>query len=222
MKRVAIAELLDTDSGTPEEVASSLRDLRNINRWFGGISSNVAMLEQVAAKLHASKLSMLEVAAGSGELSGLIAERLAKKSIQLKVTLLDRARSHLNSNSHGIVGDALALPFADSSFDIVSSNLFVHHLAPEQLLQFAREGLRVCRSAFLINDLIRSRLHLALAYMGLPLFRSRVTRHDAPASVRQAYTPDEIRSLFSKLTSSVEIQHHYLFRMSIKLWKAHV
>ena len=222
MKRVTIAELLDTDSGTAEEVASSIRDLRNINRLFGGISSNVAMLEQVAAKLKTPQLSMLEVAAGSGELSHLVAERLAKKNIQLEVTSLDRVRSHLNGNSNSVVGDALALPFADSSFDVVTSNLFVHHLAPEQLLQFAQEGLRVSRSAFLINDLIRSPLHLAFVYMGMPLFRSRLTRHDAPASVRQAYTPNEIRSLFSKLRSSVEIQHHFLFRMSIKLWKAHV
>lgn len=222
MKRVAIAELLDTDSGTPDEVTSSLRDLRNINRWFGGISSNVAMLEQVAAKLQTSQLSVLEVAAGSGELSGLVADRLTRKGIKLQITLLDRVRSHMNSNSHGIIGEALALPFVDSSFDVVSSNLFVHHLAPEQLLQFAQEGLRVCRGAFLINDLIRSPLHLALVYLGLPLFRSRLTWHDAPASVKQAYTPDEIRSLFSKLTTSIEIQHHYLFRMGIKLWKAHV
>jgi 2-polyprenyl-3-methyl-5-hydroxy-6-metoxy-1,4-benzoquinol methylase len=222
MKRVAIAELLDTDSGTPEEIASSIRDLRNINRWFGGISSNVAMLEEVAARLNVSRLSMLEVASGSGELSSLVANRLAQKGIQIQITLLDRVRSHLNGSSHGILGDALALPFADSSFDVVSSNLFVHHLAPEELFQFAQEGLRVCSSAFLINDLVRGPLHLALVYMGLPLFRSRLTWHDAPASVRQAYTPEEIRSLFSNLTSSVEIQHHYLFRMSIKLWKSHV
>jgi 2-polyprenyl-3-methyl-5-hydroxy-6-metoxy-1,4-benzoquinol methylase len=222
MKRVAIAELLDTDSGTPEEVASSIRDLRNINRWFGGISSNVAMLEQVSAKLNTSKLTMLEVAAGSGEVSKLVAKRLARKNIALQVTSLDRVRSHLNGNSHGVVGDALALPFTDSSFDVVTSNLFVHHLAPEQLLQFAEEGVRVCRAAFLINDLVRSPLHLGLVYMGMPLFRSRLTRHDAPASVRQAYMPDEVRSLFSKLTTSAEIQQHYLFRMSIKLWKAHV
>ena len=37
MKRVAIAELLDTDCWHAGEVASSLGDLRRINRWFGGV-----------------------------------------------------------------------------------------------------------------------------------------------------------------------------------------
>src|SRR5947199_5866128 len=37
----------------------------------------------------------------------------------------------------------------------------------------------------LINDLVRSWLHLAFVYTGMPLYRSRLTRHDAPASVRQ-------------------------------------
>jgi hypothetical protein len=62
MKRVAIDELLDTDSGSPEEVASSIRDLVNINRWFGGISSGAAMLKKVAAKLNRSRISVREVA----------------------------------------------------------------------------------------------------------------------------------------------------------------
>ena len=39
MKRVAIPELLDTDSGTPAEIATALSDLKHINQWFGGISA---------------------------------------------------------------------------------------------------------------------------------------------------------------------------------------
>ena len=35
MKREVIAELLDEDLGTPQEIASSLDDLRHINGWFG-------------------------------------------------------------------------------------------------------------------------------------------------------------------------------------------
>ena len=60
------------------------------------------------------------------------------------------------------------------------------------------EGLRVCRVAVLINDLVRDGLHLSLVYAGLPLYRSRLTRHDAPASVRQAYTPAEMQPCWRK------------------------
>ena len=222
MKRVAIDELLDTDSGSPEEVASSIRDLVNINRWFGGISSGAAMLEKVAAKLNRSRLSVLEVASGSGEVSRLVAERLAKKDIKLDLTLMDRAPSHLGNHFPRVAGDAVAIPFRDNSFDVVSCNLFAHHLSPPQLLQFAREGVRVSRAVFLINDVVRNPLHLALVYAGLPLFRSRLTWHDAPASVRQAYTIAEMREMLRSVpNASLDISRHYLFRMNLQLWKLH-
>ena len=78
------------------------------------------------------------------------------------------------------------------------SNLVAHHFEPEVVERVACEALRVARVAVLINDVIRSRVHLALTYAGLPLFRSRLTWHDAPASVRRAYTLEEMRSIVSR------------------------
>ena len=119
-----------------------------------------------------------------------------------------------------MVGDALALPFRDGSFDLVSSELFVHHLSPDQVIQFVREGLRVCRRAFLINDLIRDPLHLALAYAGFPLYRSRITRNDAPASVRQAYTVEEMCGMIGQAGAArMEMDTCFLYRMGVIVWK---
>jgi ubiquinone/menaquinone biosynthesis C-methylase UbiE len=220
MQRVALSELLDTDSGTPAEIAASLADLRRINRWFGGVSTSLWMLRQVAGELGVSSISSLEVAAGSGYVPETCRRRLEPSGLQLSLTLLDRAASHLGSSAAAVVGDALTLPFPDASFDVVSSNLFAHHLAPEQLVRFLNEALRVCRHAVLINDLIRHPLHLALVYAGFPLYRSRLTRHDAPASVRQAYTLQEMGELLGQTTAArVEVHRHYLFRMGVIAWK---
>jgi ubiquinone/menaquinone biosynthesis C-methylase UbiE len=220
MKRVATAELLDTDSGTPAEIADSLSDLCQFNRWLGGVNTTRSMIQHVAAELSVQSLSLLEVAAGSGYVPEMARQRLEDQGLRLDVTLLDRAPSHLNGTRRAVVGDALALPFPESSFDLVSSTLFAHHLAPEPLVQFFNEALRVCRSAVLVNDLVRHPLHLGLVYLGSPLYQSRMTRHDAPASVRQAYTPDEMRGLLAKTTAGrVEISRHYLFRMGVIAWK---
>jgi ubiquinone/menaquinone biosynthesis C-methylase UbiE len=114
----------------------------------------------------------------------------------------------------------MALPFRDNSFDIVGSSLFVHHLEPEEIVRFATESLRVARHAFLIHDLMRHPLHLALSYLGFPLYRSRITRHDAPASVRRAYTVGEIREILGQLhAEKIEIKTFYLFRMGVIVWK---
>lgn len=220
MKRQPSLELLDSDAGTPAEVAGTLRDLKMFNQVFGGVRTSEKLVQRALARKPGQNASLLEVAAGAGFVPARIRERLSSQ-LDLKITLLDRARTHLNGSNRAIAGDACALPFADSSFDLVSCNLFVHHLAPEEIQRFAREALRVCRVAFLINDLVRDPVHLALTYAGFPLYRSRITRNDAPASVRQAYTPGELLELLQPFTPQpLQISRHYLYRMGIIAWKA--
>ena len=223
MRRTVIPELLDSDCGTAAEVAGSLADLRGFNRRYGGISTTQAMVERVAEQCRVSSLSLLEVAAGSGDVPTAVSNRL-EGQVRVQVTLLDRAASHLRNGeppvAPAVVGDALALPFRDGSFDVVSCGLFAHHLSPEEVVQFVKEGLRVCTTAVLINDLVRHPIHLALVYAAIPLYRSRLTRHDAPASVRAAYTPSEMRELIARTSAvRVEISRHYLFRMGVVAWK---
>jgi len=220
MKRIPQQELLDTDAGTPAEVASTLADLRMFNRWFGGVAVTTRLVDRVVEKTKSESLSLLDVAAGAGYVPHLVRDQLAHRGFRLEVTLLDRAASHVGNGGGSVVGDALALPFRDSSFDLVCSELFVHHLSPDQIVEFVREGLRVCRRALLINDLIRDPLHLALAYAGFPLYRSRLTRNDAPASVRQAYTLDEMQAMLRRAgVARMETSTHYLYRMGVIAWK---
>jgi ubiquinone/menaquinone biosynthesis C-methylase UbiE len=220
MKRVATAELLDSDAGTATEIADALQDLRGFNQRFGGVSATQEMIKKVARRTARNQLSLLEVAAGSGYVARTVRERMQIHGINLSVTLLDRARSHLGNGAAALVADALALPFPDSSFDLVSCNLFVHHLSPAGCNVFFGEALRVCRKAVLVNDLVRDFIHLTLVYAASPFFRSRITRHDAPASVRQAYTEAEMRSMLGSAgASQVEIDRYFLFRMGVVAWK---
>jgi ubiquinone/menaquinone biosynthesis C-methylase UbiE len=241
MQRVDAPEILDSDACSPADVEATLRDLGRVNRWFGGVTTTQKMVERVAQISGVRHFSLLEVASGSGEVPETVRQRLARRGIALDVTLLDRAWSHLPSGnraggnhagrnhlsgSHGVVADTLALPFGDGAFDLVSCNLFAHHLNAQQLAQFVREGLRVSRKSLLINDLIRHPLHLVLAFAGFPLMRSRVAWLDGLTSVRRAYVPDEIRSLlasaFSQAAAQVEISRNYLFRMGVIVWKGPV
>jgi ubiquinone/menaquinone biosynthesis C-methylase UbiE len=220
MKRVPCAELLDSDEGTTEEVSASLADLRNINRWFGGIATTESMVTRVAGTLGSRQLSLLDVASGQGYVPKAVRERIRFQGIALDVTLSDRSASHLDHSLPAIAADVLSLPFPDNSFDVVHSALFMHHLAPNQIVTCVRESLRVARKAVLINDVVRHGLHLLLVYLGLPLFGSRLTHHDAPASVRQAYTIGEMREMLRKIPEArVDVRKHYLFRMGVIVWK---
>jgi SAM-dependent methyltransferase len=218
MRRRPTTELLDSDAGTAFEVAASLRDLRWFNRWFGGVSTVRNLLRIAIAGSSGQELSVLDVAAGEGYLARRMHEEFRHQGVRLQFALLDRSTAHLppNGTIPKIAGEALNLPFRPASFDFVLTSLFVHHLAPDDAVRFAQEALRVCRSAVLVHDLIRHPLHLMLAYAGVPFYRSRITRNDAPASVWQAYTAEEMRGFFHQAgAADVEIRTHYLYRMGV-------
>jgi SAM-dependent methyltransferase len=221
MRRVNTPEILDSEECPPQEVAVSLRDLSRINRWFGGVSTTRKLIERVAAATGEKHFSVLEVAAGFGEVPKVAAQQLAGKGITLDLTFLDRVHSHLLPGNRSVVADALALPFPDGAFDLVSCSLFAHHLEPAELARFAHEALRVCRRAVLINDLVRHPLHLALVYAGFAFMRSYVSRVDGVASVRRAYTPEEMRKIVAddQPQRRIDISRHYLFRMGVIVWK---
>lgn len=223
MRRVIIPELLDSDDCPPQEVVASLRDLSRINRTFGGVATTRAMVERVVASTGQKRFSLLEVAAGFGEVPRLVARELAKQDVSLEVTLLDLKLSHLQRGNRAVVANALALPFPDHSFDLVSCSLFAHHLEPDELARFANAALRISRVALLINDLVRHPLHLALVYAGWPLMRSYVSRVDGVASVRRAYVPKEMREILargSERPPKIDISRHFLFRMGVTVWKS--
>jgi ubiquinone/menaquinone biosynthesis C-methylase UbiE len=221
MQRTVIPELLDEDLGTPAEIAASLGDLQRINEWFGGTRTTTTLLRRIARSSDCHSLSMLEVGAGNGHVPIAARQRLAAEGITVRVTLLDRVASHLPKNGTPVVvAEALELPFRENVFDVVACNLLAHHFEPDELRAVAAEALRVARIAVLINDVIRSRFHLALTYAGLPLFRSRITRHDAPASVRRAYTLGEMREIVNRAGARrIECSTHCLYRMGFVLWK---
>jgi ubiquinone/menaquinone biosynthesis C-methylase UbiE len=220
MKRVSTPEILDSHDCPTHEAAASLRDMGRINRWFGGVATTRKLIERAAAASGLRHFTMLEVAAGFGEVPRLAGRQLVRRGITLEVTHLDCRHSHLPVGLGGVVADARALPFRDGAFDLVSCSLFAHHLEPEELARFAKEALRVSRCALLINDLVRHPVHLALVYAGFALMRSHVSRVDGVASVRRAYLPEEMREILSNGDGRrVEISRNYLYRMGVTVWK---
>jgi SAM-dependent methyltransferase len=224
MRRTVTPELLDSDSGTPAEIAASLADLGCINRWFGGIATLCGLVEKVAARTDQKSFTLLDVGAGTGEVTMQAVKRLARSNIELQPTIFDRAITHFgrdrNGRSQALVGDALNLPFGSNSFDLVACSTFAHHLEPQQLRQFVDRALEAAKVAVLINDLRRSALHLALVYAGFPLFRSRITRHDGPVSIRRSYTVEEMLDMLRRTRAGgVEIENYYLYRMGAIAWK---
>jgi hypothetical protein len=116
MKRVVVPELLDTDAGTPREVAHSIVDLRMFNRAFGGVRTVSSMLRRVAEQKRLQEISWIDVGGSEGFLAITTRKALARSGTKLFPVVLDRAATHMDGETPSICGDALALPFGDNSF----------------------------------------------------------------------------------------------------------
>ncbi len=228
MQRIEQEELLDSDHWSPAEVACALGAIRRVNLFYGGDRMHTRLFDRISSRLHPEQLEILEVASAHADVLQAASRMLMRKNISLKISLLDRSALHLPSASDWdrtlpqptlLIGDALEIPLKDRSVDVVSCCLFLHHLSEEQARAFLKEALRVARVAVLINDVERCRRNYFLSHLYKFIDPSKLSRHDGPVSVRQAYTFAELKALLHETGREFELQRGFLFRLGAILWK---
>jgi ubiquinone/menaquinone biosynthesis C-methylase UbiE len=200
------AELLDGPLDDPVALAGNLRDLGRINRRLGGVGLSAAAIEALAA--HRDELTLLDVGTGGADIPVALIERARGRGRRMRVVGIDSrpevlaAALRANPSLAGAVdlelyeADGRALGFPDRSFDVAHASLVLHHLDPSDAIALLREMGRVARLGVVINDLQRSRLGWLGAWLiGHLLTGNRLTRHDAPLSVRRAYRASEMAGM---------------------------
>lgn len=211
MRRLAdTPELLDGPLDDPVALAANLRDLRRINRLLGGTRLSRQALGALVGQ-RTEPLTLLDVGTGAADIPASLVTRPLPDGPRLTVTAIDSraevlaaaiaGRADLASldGLHLAIGDGRALQDPDGSHDVVHASLVLHHLEPDDAIRFLGEMSRVARLGVIVNDLARSRLAWMGAWLlGHVLTGNRLTRHDAPLSVRRAYTPQEMRSLMTE------------------------
>ena len=220
MPRVVARELMDGPVERLAELAENLDDIERANRWFSVAEPAHQLIRAIGAT------SVLDVGCGSADVPNAIMRKLRRAGIPLRMTCLDRSAQMLEiaqartGSENGIAfvqGDGLQLPFADGEFDVVTCHLALHHFEPVEAEQLLREMRRVAARTPFVSDLVRS----PLAYVGVlayarVLSRNRLTRHDAPLSVRRAYTAREAVGLaYAAGWSSPAVDIQPFFRMTL-------
>jgi hypothetical protein len=209
--RVIEPELMD--EAEPATARACLENLIRINRYFGGHTSVIKLLERAGCKQGA--FTLLDVGAASGDSSRVVKAAYPEAT----VVNLDRNAVNLEGSPHPkLLADAFQLPFPPRSFDYVFSSLFLHHFRDEQIVMLLRGFGQIARRAVLILDLER---HLA-PYLFLPATKPFfgwhwMTIHDGKISVRAALTAAELTSLAKRAgIAEVEVTtHRPAFRLSM-------
>jgi len=229
VRRILTTEWLDLGGATYPEVVDDMLQIRWFNRYCGGARALLTHLDRLIEQDGpASSLSLLDVATGSADLPLRIVRWAARRGLDVRIAALDRhpevlrfARAETRTFPQvGLIqADARDLPVRRASCDYALSSLFLHQLDEAAGAALLRRLLEVSKRAVLINDLVRHALHYAGAWtLARCLTRNPITRNDAPASVRNAYTVKELRELGrASGASRVEVFRHAPFRACLVL-----
>ncbi len=185
-------------------LAECLDDLRRLNRWSGGLSLTICALRDLTRELNpGAELTIIDVATGGADFPRAIAAWARRRKLQARVLATDfnskilavAARS-ASPDVEFAVADARRLPFADDSFDVATCSLVLHHLEPDEAVCVLKEMRRVARRGVIVNDLVRSWVgYLGALVVPRAMSKNPLFRHDAPLSVRRAYTKGEMAAL---------------------------
>lgn len=199
-------EVMDQPGLDPREHAKALTGLRRINTISRCSAGLFRPIEALAIKQKTTPLRVLELACGGGDTAIDLALMAKRRGLALDIQACDLnpeaveiARRNAKTRKAEITvfsADALAKPTDQISFDVVYCTLFAHHLDEIDVIRLL-EGMALrSRKLVLVDDLIRSRLGFALAWIGTRLLsRSWVVHTDGPLSVRGALRPDEMMTI---------------------------
>jgi SAM-dependent methyltransferase len=189
-------EILDDPNVDPDLMTRSLADVARSNSLFGGLSSAIDELKEVLDELP-REATLLDVGTGLGDIPCRAREVARQNGIELTTVGLDSALELARASrpvlTLAVCGDALRLPFADNSIDIVMCSQVLHHFAGVDALKLLREMNRVARVRVIVSDLRRSWIAAAGLWLAsFPLRFHAVSRHDGVVSVLRGFTPDEL------------------------------
>jgi ubiquinone/menaquinone biosynthesis C-methylase UbiE len=216
-------EILDDSEVDDELRARSLADVARSNAMFGGSRAVQAELATVLGVTDAHALSLLDVGTGIGDIPARARETWRARGLTLTAYGVDIRPSLLReARTNGLIpicADALALPIASKSVDVVICSQTLHHFEASDAIAVLRELDRVARERVIVSDIRRSWLAAAGIWLAsYPLGFHPVSRHDGVVSVLRGFTPGELSQLIQRATKQTPVARRRLGFRTTASW----
>jgi ubiquinone/menaquinone biosynthesis C-methylase UbiE len=220
-------ELLDLDEAPFAEVKDSLQDVRRVNRYLSGYRVLLDHIGRFFDRYTSSQpIHILDAATGSADQPMEVIRYARRRGIPVRVTAIDINRKMIRFAQEEARGfpeirfvqcDALNMPFEENSFDVVINSLSLHHFSREHAVALLTSFSKLARRGVIVNDLHRSRVAYASIYFLTRLLtQNRLTRYDAPVSVMNAFTPEEMRAMAQEAGwQQFEVHRHFPYRIAL-------
>jgi SAM-dependent methyltransferase len=197
--RNAGSEILDDPEIAPAVRERAHRDIERSNVLFGGRRAVMLALRPLFDELarRGPRATLLDIGTGLADIPWRAREVARRRRLALHTIGVDGAftliRSARRRLTDAVCSDAVTLPFADRSVDVVLCSQVLHHFDPEGARAVIAEMDRVARHRVIISDLRRSWLAaLGFSAAATVLRFHPVTRHDGRISVLRGFTEGEL------------------------------
>jgi SAM-dependent methyltransferase len=193
-------EWMDARGVDPRELRRSLGFIRRVNSMLGYTRATLGHLQQFSGGWRpGERIDIVDLATGSGDLPRAILRWAGGRGFDVRVVGVDRHAVTARVAAQGpgdprlgiVQADVFQLPFAPGSFDYALCGMFLHHLDDEQAVRLLSIMGRLARRGVIVADLLRHRRAMWWVRL-LTVASTPMIRHDARASVAQAYTRGEI------------------------------
>ena len=181
LSRCLDTEFLDDPSLPEDAVARAYRELQRTHWWLGNTAAVLRLLRQDPIPIR----SVLDIGCGHGALLLEIRRRLGAEVIGF-----DLRKAPGLAPVPILTGNAVTEPLPRA--DVAIAVYMAHHLSGGDLIRLIRNVSCSCRR-FIVLDLVRHRLPLALFRGFVCPFLGSLNAKDGATSIRRSYTPQEMR-----------------------------
>ncbi len=193
MPRSNQLEILETEPVTASEMGRSYRQLHALQGFLGNSKAVLRLLKEQQNEGIAPLRRVLDIGCGQGGLLKDIQRELGVEGIGI-----DLQAAPPQSSIPILTGDAVrdCLPRADAGICM----MMAHHLPPDDIVALIQNISLSC-DRFLLLDLVRHRVPLALFQIFVQPFLCRINRLDGQTSIRRAYTEAEMHGIVTRALS---------------------
>ena len=198
-------ELMDRPQPVSSELEKDLRNIRQLNRFFGSHRLVLHFLRRWIKP--GDHVRIVDLATGSGDIPRLIVDYAQKIGAKVEIDALDRQSATLEI-ARKSSGNYPEISYIDANilewqlaepYDIVLCSLALHHFSDEDAVRLLRRCGDLSRKFVLVSDLRRGLLATIGVYLLTALiFREPMTRYDGRVSAARAFSFAELGELARK------------------------
>jgi ubiquinone/menaquinone biosynthesis C-methylase UbiE len=226
-ERALLPERMDVEPLDEATTRRILSALEHVNAWLGGVHATLSVLETFSRRWRpGERIRFIDWGTGSADIPRAIVRWCRQRGYQAEVVGIDMNASII-AYARDVSRDYPEIALLQSNakdysdprepFDYALSSLCLHHMSDEDVVQLLRRSDRITARGIIMNDLKRSVRAWAWIWGLTRLLRAHpIVQNDAPLSVRNAFTKNELEYLARQAgLSYVRVQPHFGYRFTL-------